>query len=124
MCVCSTLSLLYRLLFCNDLKKPKKKVFFLFFFSSHSVCVCVRVFGALDFFFFFFSFLFCLPEIKNFVFVVLDLTAQPSFLFFLDSHTRKQNFVVSRCVLFFLFLLLSFRKKTIHLKCFLFFRQH
>jgi hypothetical protein len=27
-------------------------------------------------------------------------------------------------VLFFLFLLLSFRKKTIHLKCFLFFRQH
>jgi hypothetical protein len=43
------------------------------------------VFGALDFFLLF-SFLFCLPEIKNFVFVFLDLTAQPSFFW-----TRTQE---------------------------------
>jgi hypothetical protein len=38
----------------------------------------------------------------------------------LDSHTRKQNFVVSRCVLFFS----SFFSKNIHLKCFFSFCQH
>ncbi len=73
--------------------------------------MCVCVVGALDFFCFI-SFLFCLPEIKIFVFVVLDLTAQP--FFFGLAHKKTKLCSLPVCAFF----LSSFFSKNIHLKCF------
>lgn len=120
-CVCVFHSFLYRLLFCNDLKNQKKSCFLSFSFLI-PFCLCVCVFGALDFVCFLLSLsrlsflLLRLPEINN---ILLSEFLFIFFFFFLfvfgfnrstllDSHTRKQNFVVSRCVLFLFFFFFVF----------------
>lgn len=107
-CVCSTLSLLYRLLFCNDLKKTKKKTcFFDFVLIPLCMRVCACVCLVLLISFSSISFLFCLPEIKISVFGLLDLTAQP-FLFGL-AHKKTKLCSLPVCAFF---------SENIHLKCF------
>ncbi len=74
------------------------------------MCVCVWCswFLLLSFFFVLSS------RDKKFCLCLFGFNRSTLSFRFLDSHTRKQNFVVSRCVLFFL----SFFSENIHLTCF------
>jgi hypothetical protein len=76
-------------------------------FSSHSVCVCVCVWCSLHFFCFFLSFFVLSSRDKKFfVFVFLDLTAQP---FFGLAHKKTKLCSLPVCAFFLSFFF--FRKK-------------